>query len=452
MIRNFLFACAALLATQAAAETPVEQLATPPADAQVWTLTSSNGVSRHGQVSLWTTPDGTHWSRFGLNMRGFVSEIDEANRFAPDGTLQSLVVRGKTPSGDAAETYEVKDGRYSFKSPVDHGEGAARAGLAYASFGGTFDSFLFLIDAMRKSPDHSIDLLPSGRGSIAPLTTLEVSNGKEKKTVTAYAIAGFGLSPFPIWMDGDKFFGVPGVVSILPLGWESAGAAMSKAQDEALARRAPAQLAAIARTPAGPVVFKNVKLFDADARKFMDGMTVVVADGRIADVGASAAIPAGAEIIDGTGRDADPRPVDNHQHYGDDSTGPLLLASGNHLGARSGQPAGRADGAQEAHRRRPAPRPAHRAVAPDRRRRALHRTGRRGRAQPGRSARRRAQGQEQGAISASSSTARSIRPGSSRWPTSPTSSACTSTATSRTACVRSTPCARAMTRSPTSTS
>ena len=73
---------------------------------------------------------------------------------------------------------------------------------------------------MLKSPTHSVDLLPSGHGKIAPLTTLEVSNGTEKKTLTAYAITGFGLSPFPIWMDGDKFFGVAGVVSFLPEGWE----------------------------------------------------------------------------------------------------------------------------------------------------------------------------------------------------------------------------------------
>ena len=198
------------------------------------------------------------------------------------------------------------------------------------AFGGTFDSFTFLIDAMLKSPNHGIDLLPSGHGVIAPLTTLEVTNGKEKKTLTAYAVTGFGLSPFPIWMDGNKFFGLAGVIAFLPEGWESAGAAMSKAQDAALAKLAPAQYAAIAKAPAGPVAFKNVKLYDADARKFRDAMTVVVDNGVVTDVGKAAAtkIPANAETIDGTGKTLIPGLWDNHQHYGDDSTGPLLLASG----------------------------------------------------------------------------------------------------------------------------
>jgi len=330
MIRKILCLTALLLAAPAAAQVPPEQLAKPPADAKVWTLTSSNGASRHGQVSLWTTPDGTHWSRMSFNLRGFVSEIDEQNRFASDGTLASMIVRGKNPQGDVGETYDAKDGTYTYKSPVDHGTGKALPSLAYVAFGGTFDSFTFLIDAMLKSPNHGIDLLPSGHGVIAPLTTLEVTNGKEKKTLTAYAVTGFGLSPFPIWMDGNKFFGLAGVIAFLPEGWESAGAAMSKAQDAALAKLAPAQYAAIAKAPAGPVAFKNVKLYDADARKFRDAMTVVVDNGVVTDVGKAAAtkIPANAETIDGTGKTLIPGLWDNHQHYGDDSTGPLLLASG----------------------------------------------------------------------------------------------------------------------------
>ena len=94
-----------------------------------------------------------------------------------------------------------------------------------------------------------------------------------------------------------------------------------------MARRAPAQYAAIAKTPPGPVVFQNVKLYDADARKFRDNMTVVVSDGRISFVGQNARMkmPANAQVFDGTGKTLIPGLWDNHQHYGDDSTGPLLL-------------------------------------------------------------------------------------------------------------------------------
>ena len=330
MIRKLLVLATFLAIGPALAATTVDQLAKPPADAKVWTISSSGGAARHGQVYFWTDAGGTHWSRYSLNLRGFVTEMDEQNHFAPDGTVDSMIVRGFTPQGDAGETYSVKDGNYTFTSPVDHGSGKAAPGLQYVAFGGTIDANTFLLDAMLKSPTHSIDLLPSGQGKIEPLTTLEVTNGTEKKTLTAYAITGFGLSPFPIWMDGDKFFGTAGVLNFLPEGWEKAGEAMNKAQDEALAKRAPALVAAIAKTPSGPVAFRNVQIYDSLAKTFKRGMTVVIADGHIATVGPAAKvkIPAGAQIIDGAGKTLIPGLWDNHQHYGDDSTGPLLLASG----------------------------------------------------------------------------------------------------------------------------
>lgn len=321
---------AALMAAPAFAQTPVDQLAKPPADAKIWTITSGDGTVGHGQVALWTDAQGTHWSRESLNLRGIVTEIDEQNRYAPDGSFSSIVIRGSVPEGDAAETYDAKDGTYTFKSPVDHGTGKTSPTLAYVTFGGTFNSFVPLLDAMMKAPNHSIDLLPSGRARMDRLTTLDVSNGTEKKTLTAYALTGFGLSPFPIWMDGDRLFGIAGFLNFLPQGWEKNAPAMSKAQDVALAKQAPALTAAIAKTPAGAVVFRNVKLYDADARTFRDGMTVVVENGKIAMVGHGMMMkmPANARVIDGTGKTLVPGLWDNHQHYSDDWNGPLLLASG----------------------------------------------------------------------------------------------------------------------------
>jgi len=326
--RLFVFsALCAAAAAAAGAGLPPDQLARPPADARIWPIVDTQGV-RHGQVSIWTAPDGTRWSRNSYNARGWISETDQQLRLAPDGSIRTLIVRGSTPEGDAAETYTVENGVYSWKSRVDHGSGKARPGLEYSNFSGTIDAFVPLIDEMLKSPAHTLDLLPSGRGEIAPLTTLEVENGKEKKKLTAYAITGFGPSPFAVWMDGDRFFGfAPGLT---PEGWEKASAALSKAQDEALGKLGPALYDKLAVVPPGPIVFRNVEIYDADSRAFRNGMTVVVADGKIADVApaASVAAPDGARIVDGAGKTLVPGLWDCHQHYGDDWYGLLLLSSG----------------------------------------------------------------------------------------------------------------------------
>lgn len=330
MTRNCLAGLALLLlGAPALAQTPVEQLVKAPANADVWMITSVGG-GKHGQTSAWVAPDGTHWSRFSMNLRGFKSELDQQMKLAPDGNIATLTVRGFTPSGDAAETYDTKNGAFTFKSPVDHGNGKTQPGLYYASFGGTQDSNMPLLLAMMKAGGKGIDLLPGGHAAAEKVATLTVSNGKEKRTVDCYAITGFGLSPFPIWMEGKKLFGTVGGIDFLPPGWDGVGTTLVKAQDEALAKQAPVLMAKLAKKPAGPIAFHDIRIYDADARKFRDDMTVVVDNGKFSAVGTSdkVKVPAGAQVIEGNGRTLVPGLWDNHQHYGDDYTGPLALAQG----------------------------------------------------------------------------------------------------------------------------
>lgn len=312
----------------ASAQVPTDQLAQPPENAERWVITSTSAT--HGQSFRWTTPDGVRHSRESILLRGFVTEIDQELRFAPDGSLASQTVRGVTPSGDAAESFSSSNGRYQYASPADSGEGQAAASAFYSSYGGTLDSTIALIDALRAAPGHALDLLPSGRAQLEQLTTLQISNGSQTKTLTAYAVVGVGLSPFPVWYDGDRFFGVASFLSYVPAGWESVAPELGRAQDQALAARSAALVAQIAPRPRAPVVFQNVRIYDAEQLTFRENMTVIVTDGRIAAVApaASTPLPEHAEVYQGAGRTLVPGLWDNHQHYGNDDTGPLLLAQG----------------------------------------------------------------------------------------------------------------------------
>lgn len=313
----------------APAAAPAVTLATPPATgAETWIITSTGGT--HGQVVRWTAPDGTHWSRESLLLRGFKTEIDQQTGFAKDGSIREVVIRGSTPSGDAAESFRVANGRFSYASPVDKGEAAARPGAFYVPYGGLFDASLLLAEALYKAPNRTLELVPSGRASLNPLTTLAVTGPAGTKTLTAYTVDGVSFSPQPVWFDGDEVFGVASFLNALPKGWESVAPQLSKAQDEALAKRAPALMAKLAPRTAGAVVFNNVRIFDADAQSFRDNMTVVAEGGKITHVApaGAATVPTGAKTFDGAGKTLVPGLWDAHQHYGDDLTGPLLLATG----------------------------------------------------------------------------------------------------------------------------
>jgi imidazolonepropionase-like amidohydrolase len=66
---------------------------------------------------------------------------------------------------------------------------------------------------------------------------------------------------------------------------------------------------------AGPFVIRNATIMTAAGPSIANG-TVLVRDGKIAAVGASAEVPAGATVIDGTGKFVTPGIIDVHSHLG----------------------------------------------------------------------------------------------------------------------------------------
>ncbi len=306
-------------------------LATPPAQGTTtYSLTSIGG--NHGRVAVWRDTDGTLWARYSLLLRGFVTELEYRARLRADGTFEMLEIKGVTPSGDAAEQFSVAGERASYRSPVDSGE-AGKAGM-YFPYGGYDVPAMIVAEALYRMPGRSVALLPSGRATLRPLTTLKVEQGGRTKTLTAYTIDGLNIAPQPIWFDGDRFFGLITYLNMLPAGWESIAPELSRAQEAALAERAPAMLAELAPRQVKPVVFENVRIYDAAARSFREGMTVIASGGTITTVAparARFARPADATVFDGKGKTLVPGMWDAHMHYGffsGDLNGPLLLASG----------------------------------------------------------------------------------------------------------------------------
>ena len=127
----------ALLSGQVLAQTPVAELAKPPADARHFTIESNGG--KHGESWSWTAPDGTRMARESMNLRGQVWEIDYSGKPGPDGLPVAVTIRGVTPTGDAAETFSVASGQAQWKSPVDAGSAPAGRGF-YINQGGPMDT------------------------------------------------------------------------------------------------------------------------------------------------------------------------------------------------------------------------------------------------------------------------------------------------------------------------
>ena len=330
MSRKFILGALALaFSFSASAQTPVAELAKPPASATHYIIQSTGG--KHGDSWRWVTADGTRMGRESMNLRGQVFELDSSGKAGADGMPASLTIRGVTPSGDAAETFGIASGKASWKSPVDSGNAAYTVPMFYSSQGGPIDTGAWMFERLLASPDHTLALLPGGKAKAEKLTTLTVGEGAAKKEITAWAVTGIANFPIPIWSDADnKFFGLSFFLSWLPEQYASEHARMTEAQTKALAAQAPAMAKALVKTPAGAVAFTNVRVFDADAKMFLEGQTVIVDKGLIAAVfpAKQAKVPAGAQIIDGRGKTLIPGMWDCHMHVASDYTGVQELSMG----------------------------------------------------------------------------------------------------------------------------
>ena len=300
------------------APVPKDQLLKPPAEADHYVVVSEAG--KHGDQWRWQLPDGRTAYRWSQELRGWITEMDQVQALAGDGTTRTLVARGVTMTGDAAEEFKVEGGQARWTSAND--SGAARAGGYYIPAGGITIANAPLIDRLAAAGAAGVDLLPSGKATMRLGPTVTIPGPAGAKTVQLAFVRGILASPQPVWLDGNKrYFGEIGNLSVVPAGFEGAIKTLRAAQEAATAAEVKA-IAARFLTPAAkaPVLFDNVQLFDADKGTFVAKRAVLARDGKIAEVAAAGTIkaPAGARTIDGRGKTLVPGIWDSHMHIGDD--------------------------------------------------------------------------------------------------------------------------------------
>ena len=308
------------------AQTP--DLTKPPANAQHLIIESTGG--KHGDSWIWTDGNGNRKGRESMNLRGQVFELESEGKVGPDGMPLTVEIRGVTPSGDAAETFTIAGGSARWKSPIDAGSAAYTAPAFYVPQGGPTDLTAWMVETLLARPDKTLNLLPGGRAHAAKLTDLEVGAGPTRRTITLWAITGLSTSPQPVWAGANnKFFGITSGIAWLPEPYAGERAKIEAAQSKALAAQAPGFMKLLT-VPQGPVAFRGVRLFDADATRFLDNQSVIVDHGLIVAVGPAdkVAIPATARVIEGAGRTLIPGLWDCHMHIGDDFTGLQELSMG----------------------------------------------------------------------------------------------------------------------------
>jgi imidazolonepropionase-like amidohydrolase len=257
-----------------------------------------------------------------MSLRGWITEDDEVITQGADGRPISIAIRGFTNAGDATEDFNVDaSGVAHWKTSVDSGS-APFGAKRYNTYGGPWLAGEKDLEALVAAGDKGIDLLPNGHATLTIGNSVQIDGPNGPKTVKLAFASGYGFSPTPFWLDSDNhFFGNAGIISLLPEGYEKAGPKLKEIQDEATA----AMVRDVAHrflSPANktPTLVDHVLMFDSVAGKYVPDRAVLIADGKVAAVGAAGSIkaPAGAAVIDGRGKTILPGLWDAHQHVGDD--------------------------------------------------------------------------------------------------------------------------------------
>ncbi|RUN75071.1 amidohydrolase [Sphingomonas sp. TF3] len=311
---------AATASIAGAAPTPKEQLLVPPPGARHFTISSIAG--KHGDIWSWTMPDGRIAYRMSMSLRGWVTETDELVTLDPTRRPTTIAIRGFTDSGDATETFTVApNGVADWKTVIDSGS-APFANKHYNTYGGPPLAGEFDIDSLVAAGAKGIDLLPTGHARIAIGQTTQVEGPQGPKTIKLAFLTGYGFAPSPVWLDSDnRLFGNAGVISMLPEGYEKNGPKLKDLQDKATAamvREVAHRFLSKANRTA--TLIDHVLMFDSVAGRYIADRAVLIADGKVAAIGAAGSIaaPTGATVIDGRGKTLTPGLWDSHQHVGDD--------------------------------------------------------------------------------------------------------------------------------------
>jgi len=256
-------------------------------------------------------------------------DIKEHSRFAPDGTLTSFEVKGKSTFGAPIdESYTRNGGTARWRSLADRGEATVTRAVAYVPVDSSFTANAAIVRAALGEPGNRIAALPGGELTVRKVLERRLESGAHNAAVALYAVLGIDTQPDFIWLTGEanpRLFAlvVPGFARIVEQGWEGQGAELERLQVQAEHEWLRGLAVKLAHRAADPILIRNVRVFDSEHARLLPSRDVYVYRGRIAAiVPAGAAARDAASTVDGAGRVLMPALFDMHAH---EDTWNLLL-------------------------------------------------------------------------------------------------------------------------------
>ncbi len=278
-----------------------------------------------GTLTTATAADGTITIAYDVVENGRGPHTDATLVLGPDATPTAWTATGHHTLGTpVSERFSRTGAHATWKSLEETGAADATAPTFYVPIAEVPIEPYIVPAAL--AAGGSLALFPGGTVTVREVARLTVAG----HGLVGYAIAGWALVPSYTWFEesGAWFGNISPWASVIPAGAEAAIAPLIAKQDE-LDRARGAELAkATAHVPpAAGLAYTHARVLDVERGAWRPDQTVVVVGDKITAVGAKAAIPKGAEVVDLAGKALIPGLVDMHSHTGDQDA-ILDIASG----------------------------------------------------------------------------------------------------------------------------
>lgn len=284
-----------------------------------------------GKFFTWSESHGKHAYYFEYNDRGRGPSLRVDIETDNDGLVTKRIAKGhdyyKAP---VEESFLLAKGNAQWKNHIENDQRAISSKALYSPLNTVPGEIELALKVLHKTPGHELPMLPSGKMKAQHLKNHVTKLDGTKVELELYAFVGAGGPPSYLWFTPKKdfFASVSGWMTTIVEGHDDLIPELKELQDRIEEEYFFEQAKKFTQKHAGPVLVKNVNLFDPTKAKVVKGQSVVFENGVIKQVGKSKKVKApGAHEIDGTGKMLLPGLWDNHAHY-DMTQGLYHLAAG----------------------------------------------------------------------------------------------------------------------------
>lgn len=287
--------------------------------------------NRAGQQAVWRTDDGVTHVLFEFNDRGRGPRTVTDYHVDAQGNIVAVHTIGHDYlKSSSDETFNrAADGTATWKN---RSEGATQKSSDVVFYPGMFSppEESAMLVKLANAHGGTVKLLPTGEARVTKVAERTLEGNTKDARVTEYAVTGLDFTPSYLWVDeaGDFFAGGDTWAIVIREGFEKAAQTLIDSQQQAQLERSRALAKQLMHTPKTDLLVHNVSVFDSFSGKLVAGQDVLISGNRIKSVGAAVSqSPAGAQVIDGTGKVLIPGLWDMHAHVGPND-GLLNLAAG----------------------------------------------------------------------------------------------------------------------------